>query len=168
MAPGSLRPQRQGPHRQGPSPKMKQGQPLPLISARACPRSSQTRQTQVLPELCPQLQGCGGRREEAWPSSSPVELPRAVVMTLPLGIRAPTKFELHFRGPQETKTSLRTRRRRPRQAGNGRGVVGGLVPVAVGRLGERNLWEVSVVQFLSCGLSSPFPRRLRRGTPFPG
>lgn len=86
-------------------------------------------QTQLLPELCPQLQGCGERREEAWPSSSLVELPSAVVRTFPLGIRAPAKFELHFRGLRETDTSLRTRRRRLRQPGNGRGVASELVPV---------------------------------------
>ena len=98
------------------------------------PRELTIPQTEVLPELCPQLQGCGGRREEAWPSSSPNELPRAVVLTFSLGIRAPNKFELHFRGPQKTETSLRTRQR---QSGNRRGVVVGKVPAVPGGLGWR-------------------------------
>lgn len=114
------------PTRPAPSSDFRPGLPPELISP----------QTQVLPELCPQLQGCGGRREEAWPSSSPDELPRAVVMTFPLGIRAPTKFEPHFRGPQETETSLRMRRLQ-RQSGNGRSVAARLVPVELGGLGER-------------------------------
>ena len=134
-----------------------QGQQSPPETDQASPSSNfrpglppelTSPQTQVLPELCPQLQGCGGRREEAWPSSSPVELPRAVVMTFPLGIRAPTKFEPHFRGPQKTETSLRMRRRR-RQSGNGRSPVARLVPVALGGLGERGLWEVRVSLFFS-------------------
>ncbi|XP_053519557.1 uncharacterized protein LOC128627135 isoform X2 [Artibeus jamaicensis] len=98
------------------------------------PRELTTLQTEVLPELCPQLQGCGGRREEAWPSSSLNELPRAVVLTFSLGIRAPNKFKLHFRGPQKTETSSRTRQR---QSGNRRGVVVGKVPAVLGGLGQR-------------------------------
>lgn len=75
----------------------------------------------LLPELRPGLHGCGYRQEEAWPTSSQGELPHFTATTFSLGIRAPSKLELHFRGLKEDLTSLRTRRPRRQQPGNGRG-----------------------------------------------
>ena len=93
--PGTLRPP---PATATPARAESRDRPLPLHSGPGLPPRVHTRQTQILPELCPQLQGCGGRWEEAWPSSSPVELPRAVVVTFPLGNPRPDQVQVALPG----------------------------------------------------------------------
>lgn len=92
---------------------------------------------EVLPELCPRLQGCGaagggGRRRGLL--ERPGELPPAVLVTFSLTASAPRTSSSCTSGVRE-----RLKRHHARdgaKSGSGRGVVAGQVPAARGGLGE--------------------------------
>lgn len=95
--------------------------------------------------------GGGGRRRGL--PARPGGLPRAVRVTFSLGIRAPNKFKLHFRGPRAAAESSRTRPRQTRKwAGRGRWPV----PVALGGLGGLGggPGAARAVRFVTCRLCS--------------